>query len=345
MPSLIRRVTSFAARNAAFEKFVSVLESTNGRRPGLLRVLTYHRVDEPEARPWLDPVLISATPDSFREQMEYVAKHYTAVSITDVVAAIQGDDRNCLPPRAVLVTFDDAYCDFDEHAWPVLQRLGIPATLFVPTAYPDQPKRRFWWDDLHNALKNTSRRGELHLPFGAISLSANERSKNIIHLKQYFKTLHHAEMLAQVSKLCAGLGVEPGINSVLGWDALRSLSREGVALGAHTRTHPLMNRITLDEARNEVIGSISDLRREIGATLPIFAYPSGEFNREVVQLLREEEIALAFTTTRGINSLRQMNPLQIQRINVGGGTSLPILRAQLLSWMIHFNKLHSLTRA
>jgi hypothetical protein len=36
-----------------------------------------------------------------------------------------------------------------------------------------------------------------------------------------------------------------------------------------------------------------------------------------------------------------MNPLRIQRINVGGMTSLPVLRAQLLSWTIHLNGLQS----
>ena len=41
-----------------------------------LRVLTYHRVDVPGARPWLNPSLLSATPPTFDEQMQFVAARY-----------------------------------------------------------------------------------------------------------------------------------------------------------------------------------------------------------------------------------------------------------------------------
>jgi peptidoglycan/xylan/chitin deacetylase (PgdA/CDA1 family) len=127
----------------------------------------------------------------------------------------------------------------------------------------------------------------------------------------------------------------------MSWNSLRTLSQDGLTLGAHTRTHPLLNRIPLDEAREETIGSLQDLEREIGPTLPILAYPAGECSDDVVSMLEREGFALAFTTKRGINNINHMNPLRIQRINVGGKTSLPVLRAQLLSWTVHFNRLQS----
>jgi len=58
-------------------------------------------------------------------------------------------------------------------------------------------------------------------------------------------------------------------------------------------------------------------------------------------MLEREGFSLAFTTQRGINNINHMNPLRIQRINVGARTSLPVLRAQLLSWTVHFNRLQS----
>ena len=51
--------------------------------------------------------------------------------------------------RVVVAFFDDGYLDFAEHAWPTLQSLGIPAVLFVPTAFPDHPGPGFWWDRLY----------------------------------------------------------------------------------------------------------------------------------------------------------------------------------------------------
>ena len=336
---IIKKATSFAAQSHAFEKFFSLLEHVDRLHPGLLRVLTYHRVDEPEARPWLDPGLISATPEVFEEQVRYLATHYQVVSVSEVIKVFESGNGGLLPPRAMLVTFDDAYCDFEEHVWPILKRYEIPVTLFVPTAYPDQPERTFWWNDLYHAVQNTSRKDDLNTTLGLFPLSHTSRNQTYKRLRNYLKTLKHAEAISTVKQLCGELGIEPATNCILGWDSLRKLTSEGVTLGAHTRTHLLMNRVALEEARDEAIGSLHDLEREIGSTLPIFAYPRGEFNEEVATMLAREGFKLAFTTTRGVNRIKRTDPLKIWRINVSGRTTLPILRAQLLPWAMHLNRL------
>ena len=198
------------------------------------------------------PRLDHATPEVFDEQMRYLSKNYNLVTIKDILAALETRNRNDLPARAVAVTFDDGYFDFEEHAWPILKRYRIPVTLFVPTAYPDQPERTFWWDDLYHAIQNTSRKDDLNTPIGLLSLSNASRSQTYKRLKKYIKTLKHAEAISTVKQLCSELGVQPTNNCILGWDSLRRLTREGVTLGAHTRTHPLMNRVTLEEAQDEV---------------------------------------------------------------------------------------------
>lgn len=342
MLQIIKNAASAAAKSSAFDRFLELLENVDGQKPGFLRVLTYHRIDEPTRRPWLDPGLISASPKDFDEQMAYLATYYQMVTVSDILAVLKTRNKKDLPPRTVLVTFDDGYYDFEEQAWPILKRYKIPAALFVPTAYPDHPEQTFWWDDLSQALQNTNRKENLDTPIGTFSLStAVSRNQAYQRLKNYMKTLKHAEAILRVRELCSELGVQPANNCIMSWDSLRKLSQDGLTLGAHTRTHPLLNRISLDEAREEAIGSFNDLKRQIGFALPIFAYPSGEFNNDVVSMLERERFALAFTTKRGINNINHMNPLRIQRINVGGRTSLPVLRAQLLSWTVHFNKLQS----
>ncbi|HEU0295006.1 MAG TPA: polysaccharide deacetylase family protein [Anaerolineales bacterium] len=342
MFQIIKNTASVAAKSTAFDRFVKLLENVDGQKPGFLRVLTYHRIDEPTRRPWLDPGLISASPKDFDEQIAYLATYYQIVTISDVLTAIKTRTKKDLPPRAVLVTFDDGYYDFEEQAWPILRRYRIPATLFVPTAYPDHPERTFWWDDLYQALQNTNRKDKLNTPTGTFSLSnAVSRNHAYQRLKNYMKTLKHTEAILTVRELCSELAVPPATNSIMSWDSLRKLSQDGLTLGAHTRTHPLLNRISLDEARDEAIGSFKDLKREIGFALPIFAYPGGEVSNDVASMLEREGFCLAFTTKRGVNNINHMKPFRIQRINVGGRTSLPVLRAQLLSWAAHFNRLQS----
>jgi peptidoglycan/xylan/chitin deacetylase (PgdA/CDA1 family) len=133
-----------------------------------------------------------------------------------------------------------------------------------------------------------------------------------------------------VDELCAGLGAPPARGHVLGWDELRGLAREGVALAAPTRTHPLLSRVSLEEVRDEAAGSRRDLEREIGAVPPAFAYPSGSFTNDVVRALGEEGFEVAFTTEAGVNDLRRPHWLRLRRLNVTLNTSLPLLRARML---------------
>jgi peptidoglycan/xylan/chitin deacetylase (PgdA/CDA1 family) len=331
MVKSLRQFVPIFASSAAFGKVVALLDQTGGERPNLLRVLTYHRVDAPQARPWLDPVLISASPEVFEVQMKYISANYQPISVFDVLEALEKDDRMILPRRAVLVTFDDAYQDFEQHAWPVLKRYRIPVTLFVPTAFPDHPERLFWWDRLFHALHSTVK-NEIITPIGTLAIGTDmERSQANLRLKNHIKSLPNNLAIAFVEDVEGQLDIAPQANCVLSWKELRKLAQEGVTLGPHTQTHPIMNHIPPSAMQNEALDSLYDLQREIGETPPVFAYPSGFHNTEVVNAVRAAGFKLAFTTERGINILGRDDPLQLQRINVGAQTTVPILQAQLLS--------------
>jgi len=330
---VIRRTLIAAMHSVPFAYLVAMLERLDRNRGGVLAVLTYHRVDEPDHRPHLSPALLSATPAVFAEHMRFLAKHAHVVSAQEVLDAVAAQVP--LPPRAVMITFDDAYCDFADHAWPVLKRLGLPVTLFVATAYPDHPERGFWWDRLFQVLSDPTR-AHLDTPSGRYALGTPmQRRKLFKQLRMYVKTLDHDEAMAWIDTTC-GEGNSHQEPVVLGWDDLRWLAREGVTLGAHTQTHPLVNRVSLERAVAEAVGSLRDLEREIGDVLPLFAYPSGGVDGRVVQAFGEDGFALAFTTERGVNDMRTANPLLLRRINVGSQTPLAALRAQMMPVMARF---------
>jgi peptidoglycan/xylan/chitin deacetylase (PgdA/CDA1 family) len=332
MVKLVKQIAPAIVNSSAFASLVGVLEHTGGERGNLLRVLTYHRVDEPQARPWLDPGLISASPQAFEAQMRCISTHYQPVSVFDALQAFEKKGQYVLPPRAVLVTFDDAYQDFEKHAWPTLKHYHIPVTLFVPTAFPDHPERLFWWDRLFHAISTTAK-AELTTRTASFPLSTTaQREEAYTRLKNYIKTLPNDAALVEVEQICSDLVIPAHENCVLGWDALRELAADGVTLAPHTQTHPIMNNIPPHAMHDEALHSLQDLRREIGTVPAVFAYPSGFHNQEVVEAVGRAGFRLAFTTERGINGMDRAHPLRLQRINVGPRTTIPILRAQLLSW-------------
>lgn len=324
------------ANSALFGHVASLLQRIDIEKPNLLRVLTYHRVDEPSKKPYLDPSLISATPYSFEKHMQFIKQHYHPISVYDVIAFFK--EGKTLPSQSVLITFDDGYADFKTNAWPILKRYQIPVLLFIPTAYPSHPERYLWWDRLHNAMITTTQTG-IDTPIGYLSLTdADTRLQAYKSLRDYIKKQPYPEGMELVERTSHALGVPTlGDNFILDWEALRQLATDGVIMAPHTCTHPLLHRIDLESARQEVRQSYEDLIREIGQTVSVFAYPGGGYSTEVVNMLKEEKFDLAFTTLRGINNLPQANPLLLHRINVGRKKPLSLIQLQCLPSMRYLN--------
>jgi peptidoglycan/xylan/chitin deacetylase (PgdA/CDA1 family) len=293
-----------------------------------LAVLTYHRVAEPDDT--LYPGLISATPSDFAKQVAWLARHYRVVSMADVVARRDGGDA--LPPRSVLLTFDDGYADFGSNAWPVLKAHAMPATLFVPTAYPGDPTRSFWWDRLHRALVQAPSE-VVATPAGELDLRTPEdRARAARGLRNAMKHLPHDEAMARVDALVDALGGDTAAGCVLSWDALRTLGGDGLSIGVHTRTHPLLDRIPIERLDGEIAGARDDVERELGRPVTTIAYPNGNHAAAVLDAVAGAGLRLGFTTHRGTNDLREPGWLTLRRINVGRSTSPAILAAQLHRW-------------
>jgi len=316
-------------RSAAFARLVGFLEAATPA--GRLAVLTYHRVDEPDGAPLLYPGLLSATPAEFEEQMLFVATRYRPISLAELLEVRRG--RADLPRRAVLVTFDDAYRDFAEHAWPRLRRLGVPVTLFVATAYPDRPTLAFWWDRLWAALTLAPPGAQVETPDGQTALATEvDRMRAYRSLRRHLKTLPDDRLQGELERLVGRFEPPTPASAVLGWDELRALAGKGVTLAPHTRTHPLLDRVPRERVREEIVGSLQDLEREIGTARPVLAYPSGGLSDAVVDVVREVGFELAFSTRRGNNRIGRADWLRLRRLHVSRRFGLPALRAQLLPW-------------
>jgi peptidoglycan/xylan/chitin deacetylase (PgdA/CDA1 family) len=326
-----QRLASTAIDSGPFARTLDALERLDAGGE-CVTVLTYHRVDAAERRPDLDPALISTTPAEFERHVAYLARTRDVLSLDDLLAIRRG--RRPWPRHAVLVTFDDAYADFAEHAWPALRRHGVPVTLFVPTAYPDHPERAFWWDRLHRVVDAAGDAGTLPSPLGPLATATvAQRRETMRALRAWVIRRPHRQALAALASMEARVGAPAVPGGVLGWADLRALAAEGVTLAAHTRTHPCLDQVPPGEARAEVAGALADLERETGAPPPrVLAFPGGRTSDAVVRMLATEGFEAAFTTVRGTNHMRDVQWLRLRRINVGRRTSVPVLRAQLLSF-------------
>ena len=261
--------------------------------------------------------------------MDFLASRYRPVSLTELLAARRGE--RLLPLRSVLVTFDDGYRDFAEHAWPILRRLGIPAVLFVPTAYPGDPGRAFWWDRLYGAVSSTIAE-TIETPYGELQLASSaERIDTYRRLRGRVKSLPHAEGMTLVDEICETLGAPSMRSDVLGWPELRRLESEGVDLAPHSRTHPLLDKVPVETARSRDRRIARGSRARGREAVTRFRLPGRR---------REPRGRRAFSKRRGsssrsrrergTNDIRTADWLRLRRINVGRASAVPLVRAQLL---------------
>ena len=311
-----------------FGMALDLLERAFSRRRGVLFALTYHRVGDPADTPHLYPGLVTASAHELDAQLSMLRRRFDIVSLADVLEATSGAP---LPPRPVLVTFDDAYADFLDVAWPMLRRHDVPVVLFTPTGLPDGD-RRYWWDRLHHALASAEDGTVLRVAGGPVVIDANSRPSLFASLREVFVTSEHDAAMDLLDDLEAQLRPPPVGNGVLGWDSLRQLAGEGVDIGSHSHTHPVLPRLTRPRVDDELALARAGLDGQfgVGRCPSVFAYPGGFYNTTTVDAVRDAGFAVAFTSDEGGNRLATADRLRLRRIHVGGLSTPGVLRARML---------------
>lgn len=119
---------------------------TMQRPPDSLRVpiLVYHNIQPAAEARGIRAADLTMRPEVFAAQMQYLKdKQIPVVSFTALVEALEG--KRTLPPKAVVITFDDGRVNQLHNAVPVLKRLGFTATFFPFTHAMDRNPRYFTW--------------------------------------------------------------------------------------------------------------------------------------------------------------------------------------------------------
>ena len=329
MADVLRRALAAVSRSPLAAAAAAAVDAALPPRRDVLTILTYHRVDEPAARPDLMPSLVSPRRPASRRRWR-CRWHFDPVGLP--MWSRRSISRPRLPPRAVLVTFDDGYRDFAAHAWPTLRTAGVPATLFVATAAADDPTRPFWWDRLWSAVSSAPGPDPVATPIGALPVGPQHARRTVATIRGWLKTLAHDDAMTQVDRIADGLGVPAGPRApagALGWDDLRRLASEADP-ARHTRQHRCSTASRSTGRRRDRRRPCRPGARDRAiATIPRVLATERCPRRRGGRGGAPAGMDLAMTTERGGNDLRRVDRLRLRRINVGGRAGVPLVRAQL----------------
>ena len=200
----------------------------------------------------------------------------------------------------IALTFDDGLRSNVEVAYPILARLGIPATFFVCPALIDEGR----WLWTHEARARLHARGA--------DAATTER------LLAYMKTLP----LEAREELEEGLradtadyepsAAEREAYDLAGWEELARLDPGIVTLGSHTLTHPVLPHLGREEAEREIVGSRERLEARLGRRVELFCYPNGDVDARSLEIARRT-YRIAVTASPGAVAPR-CDPLLLPRL-------------------------------
>lgn len=294
-----------------FWKTAFSLASPEGSR-AKLTILIFHRV-----LPAPDPLF----PDEpcvkrFEEILEWVSKWFNFLPLEEAVRRLQEGN---LPKRAAAISFDDGYADNLLYAAPILRRYGLPATVFVATGFLDGG--RMWNDTIIESIRNTAAReiDATSLGLGVLGMETTEQKRMVLEKLltkiKFLSPQDRSDAVELVNEHCAA---QLPNDLMMTTEQVRVLHQAGISVGAHTVNHPILTRISDDQARKEIAENRERLESILGERVNLFAYPNGKLGRdyaaEHVEIIRKMGFLAAFTTNWGACS-RQSDIFQLPRFS------------------------------
>lgn len=257
-------------------------------RSGRLLILIYHRV-----LPSRDPMFPGEVDaERFAWQMDLVRRFCHPVSLAEGVKGLAAGD---LPPRSVAITFDDGYADNAAVALPILLRHGLTATFFIAPGFLDGG--RMWNDSIIESVRRAggSSVDLREFQLGKVALGPESTRGPIAEaVIRNVKHMAPRERQEVVDRLCAAIGAELPEQLMMTSREVRRLAESGMAIGAHTMTHPILRTLDIDAATNEIRESREALQAITGEPVRCFAYPNGRPGEDYTERDRDIVASLGF---------------------------------------------------
>jgi peptidoglycan/xylan/chitin deacetylase (PgdA/CDA1 family) len=295
----------------------------NNRAGRRLTILAYHRVTKKnieDIRASLPTLFV--TEKSFAKQLEFIKKHFTIITFSDLKAFVQGEG---LPPNSLIITFDDGYEDNYTNAYPIMSSMNVRSVMFLASnkiGLADASP--YWWDRAYYYLQN---------PEWYAERAHTELEREVEGLLQEFNS-NTSKLFGRLDKedtrvldqLLNSIQVAYRIpqdilrdeNRILDWDQVKTMRRE-VEFGSHTCNHYNLVALDVDSVSKEVSQSSQLIKTNAGCSDEVFSYPGGNYDERVKRAVAAAGYDFAVTTEVGVNDLADRYALK--RVSVWEGTS------------------------
>ena len=321
LSKIIQNIERFYKRNIVLEQYPMM--SSIGRKSlikeGAMGVVyMLHHISEKDSNriPTNEDLKVSP---SFLEKiiLKYKKNGFDFISLDQLYRIIMSDERPGRP--FVVFTIDDGYVDNYTNALPVFARYNVPFAIFVATDFVDK-KAILWWDCLENLIL-THEEVVLNTGERFSCRTFHERWDTFRILREKILCLDQSRLKEELTVMFSNYEIDwyvPVREKCMSWDQIRELSHHPLCtIGGHTISHPALNKLSLEEARNEIKDGIIKIMEQIQKDVSYFAYPYGSFqeigDREF-QIVNDLRIKMSFMAHQGCVTINSKILNRIPRV-------------------------------
>lgn len=275
------------------------------KKQHIASILFYHRF----SRKSLNGYHVHLNANEFKKQMYHIKKWYHVISMDELTTRLANGKWFPLP--CVVITMDDGFLSNYTLAYPILKELELPAIIYLTTGFIGT-NRAPWVDELMDILSITNNK-LLCLPelLGKEVLNISSQCKKRHAFAKLFKIMLHLEHQKKV-KAMHDLSEILSVNKdkmnnngrkMLNWDEVKEMGKNNISFGAHTVTHPTLNKMELQKAKQEIIESKKEIETRIEKKIEHFAIPNGkkeDFSEELKEYCKKIGMKTVVSTEPGL---------------------------------------------
>jgi peptidoglycan/xylan/chitin deacetylase (PgdA/CDA1 family) len=295
----------------------------------------------------------------FNKQIYFLQSHFQIISFLEFLQRWHNNEWDA-NKRYCVITFDDGWRDNYAHAYPILERYQVPATIFLTTSFIGT-NDCFWPNRLshllnqshpispeetYKVLSETAEEFGLYKTQKTIKLlkanSHNSLMKTFDILVEATKTYPEHLTINFIKKVENLLKINPpNQRLMLNWAEIEEMSAQKISFGSHGCTHRLLTHLSTNEIQHEIQESQRTLTKRKINYVPIFCYPNGDYNMGIAKMVSNTEYQAAVTTRFGANKAGQENLYALNRIGIHNDISntVPLFSLHLSGLLKPLSKL------
>jgi peptidoglycan/xylan/chitin deacetylase (PgdA/CDA1 family) len=252
-----------------------------------IKILLFHRVFPHRDRLW-DPL----SPERFEEVIKFCLKQFNVVLLEDFILNKPTPPKN--GKKICAICFDDGYKDFLNYALPILKKYKAPSSMYIVTdcANTGLPPWTYILDFLFQYTTLNKNIQADKLPEFLKTNQWNNSEERLSYagkLKPYMKSLSNGQRVEILNSYISCFSdVEIPKNLMMTWDEIREIQAEGVHIGSHSHTHPLLGKLESEtKIRYELSESFQQLKNNTAVRPVTISYPIGSYNETVKKISGE----------------------------------------------------------